>query len=113
MKLYIASTLLAAMFVATPALAGDMGSMNASDHAAKGAASQSARTVGIVKAIDPAKGSATISHEAIPSLNWPSMKMGFKVTPEMSAGLKVGQSIEFEFVMQGRDAVITKIVSVK
>lgn len=113
MKLYIASTLLAAVFAATPALAADMGSMSGHDHAAKGAASQSAKTVGVVKAIDPAKGSVTISHEAIPSLNWPAMKMGFKVTPEMSSGLKVGQNIEFEFVMQGRDAVITKIVSVK
>lgn len=106
MKLIIGTTLVAALFVSAPVLASDTGRM----HLAAGA-SQAAKTVGIVKGVDAAKGKASISHEAIPSLNWPPMVMNFKMTPDMLAALKVGQRLEFEFEMQGRDAVVTKIVS--
>lgn len=77
------------------------------------AATQSAQTVGVVNAIDAAKGKVTITHEPVPSLNWPAMKMGFKIKPELSSGLAVGQKVEFDFVMEGRVAVITKIVAAK
>lgn len=110
MKLFVGTALVAALFVSVPALAGENGHAMGHEHVAAGA-SQSAKAVGVVKGVDAAKGKASISHEAIPSLNWPPMVMNFKMTPEMLSSVKVGQRIEFEFEMQGRDAVVTKVVS--
>ena len=111
MKKLIPYGLLAALFVTPTVFAGDMADMKMGDTEA--AAVQSAQTTGVVNAIDAAKGKVTITHEPVPSLNWPAMKMGFKIKPELSSNLVVGQKIDFDFVMEGRTAVITKIVAAK
>ena len=111
MKKLIPCGLLAALFISTPLFAGDMAGMKMGDTAA--AAAQSAQTTGVVNAIDAAKGKVTITHEPVPSLNWPAMKMGFKIKPKLSSNLAVGQKVDFDFVMEGRVAVITKIVAAK
>lgn len=55
-------------------------------------------------------GELTLSHEAIPALQWPAMTMGFKLgQSELGAGLKVGQSIQFSFTKRGNDYVIVAI----
>ncbi|HSA69434.1 MAG TPA: efflux RND transporter periplasmic adaptor subunit [Burkholderiales bacterium] len=55
------------------------------------------RGTGTVQAVDPKDGSVEISHEPIPSLNWPAMSMEFKVKDKaLLAGLKPGQSVEFD-----------------
>jgi Cu(I)/Ag(I) efflux system protein CusF len=65
---------------------------------------------GVVQAVDTAKGSVTLDHDPIKSLNWPAMTMGFKVSdPKLLAKLKKGDKIQFTFVQSGRDAVITSI----
>ena len=53
-------------------------------------------TDGTIKAIKP--GEITIAHEAVPSLNWPPMTMGFK-SPEkgLPEDLKVGDRVSFSF----------------
>ena len=67
------------------------------------------RSKGVVKELDAKKGTVTLSHEAVPSINWPAMTMAFKVTPELAKGIQVGQKVDFEFEAKGMTATITKI----
>ncbi len=114
MKKLIPCSLLAALFITTPLLAGDMGGMKMNDSPkAATAVAGATKTVGVVKAIDLVNGKISIAHEPIPTLNWPAMKMNFIITPALGGEIKAGQKVEFEFVMQGRDAIITKIVAVQ
>jgi Cu(I)/Ag(I) efflux system membrane fusion protein len=53
---------------------------------------------------------AMLSHEAIPALKWPPMTMGFKLAnAQLGARLKPKQGVQFSFVKQGDDYVITAI----
>jgi Cu(I)/Ag(I) efflux system membrane fusion protein len=52
---------------------------------------------GEVVEIDPQAGRVEIDHEAMPSLQWPAMKMGFRVHDKGElAALKPGDRVEFE-----------------
>jgi membrane fusion protein, copper/silver efflux system len=52
---------------------------------------------GTVAALDAQKGRVELDHEAIPSLQWPGMKMGFLVQDKNQlAKLKKGDIVEFE-----------------
>lgn len=54
-------------------------------------------TRGTVTAIEADK--VTISHEAVPSLNWPPMTMGFAAPPDgLPKDLEVGDAVTFSFV---------------
>lgn len=66
---------------------------------------------GVVEAI---KGnSLTISHEPVPSLQWPAMTMAFPMRGTPPAGLKPGARVRFEFVMDTQKGpTITRIVPV-
>jgi Cu(I)/Ag(I) efflux system membrane fusion protein len=68
---------------------------------------------GTVTAIDPASGKVELDHEAIPSMKWPRMKMGFLVKDKSQlAPLKKGDSVEFELPAkpnQDGDYVIERI----
>ena len=58
----------------------------------------------------PANGNVTIKHDPVPSLKWPGMTMGFVVKDKALADkLKQGAKIEFEFVQQGKDYVVTSV----
>jgi len=62
-------------------------------------------------AIDTKENILTLDHEAIPAINWPAMKMGFKVAdPSLLNGLTVGDKVDFELKADGE---IYTIVSVK
>lgn len=114
MKTSIPSTLLIVLFATAPAFAADMGGMMMNDHEMGKETMQPAhKATGTVKAIDTTKGTITIAHGAVPTANWPAMKMTFKIAPEMVGGIQVGQQVEFEFVAKGMDAKITKIAGVK
>lgn len=68
------------------------------------------RAAGAVKSVDAAKGTVTIDHEAIASINWPAMTMNFKVRDATRlAHLKPGAKVRFAFVQQGSAAVNTRI----
>lgn len=57
---------------------------------------------GKVNSIDAAAHKANITHDAIESLDWPSMTMDFKVPDDaMLKRLKAGETIDFWFVDQG------------
>jgi Cu(I)/Ag(I) efflux system protein CusF len=68
------------------------------------------KATGVVKKVDPKAGSVTLAHDPVKSLNWPAMTMGFQVKDKMLLDkLAVGKKIEFEFVQQGKDYVITLV----
>ena len=78
-----------------------------SDKAASGKAHKAS---GKVTKVDQAKGSVTIAHGPVASMNWPSMTMSFKVKDKaMLDKVKNGQQVEFSFVESGRDHTITEI----
>jgi Cu(I)/Ag(I) efflux system protein CusF len=68
------------------------------------------QTTGVVKAVDPAKGTVTLAHEPVPSLKWPKMTMGFAVNDKsLFDKLAVGKKVAVEFVQQGSNYVVTEV----
>jgi Cu(I)/Ag(I) efflux system membrane fusion protein len=68
---------------------------------------------GTVSEVDAAKGRVELEHEAIPSMQWPKMKMGFLVEDKAQLSrLKAGDAVEFELrAKPGQDGnyVISRI----
>ncbi len=63
---------------------------------------------GTVESVEP--GSLTISHGAIPELEWPAMTMGFgKPNPKAFQDVKVGDRVHFEFRKAGGDYVLVAV----
>ena len=76
----------------------------------KGANSAVHRATGTVTKVDSASGKVTIKHEPVQSLNWPSMIMAFTVKDKsMLEKMPKDRKIDFEFVQQGRDYVVTSV----
>ena len=65
---------------------------------------------GVVTKVDPASGKVTIKHDPVKSLNWPAMTMVFKAKDKAVLDkVKKDQKIEFGFVEQGNDYVVTDV----
>ena len=65
---------------------------------------------GSVKKLDAAKGTVTFAHGPVKSVNWPAMTMGFRVKDKaLLERPDVGKEVEFEFVQQGADYVVTAV----
>jgi Cu(I)/Ag(I) efflux system protein CusF len=72
--------------------------------------STSNKATGVVKSVDRAKNAVTVAHGPVPSLNWPAMTMPFTVKDKtLLDKLPVGGKVEFEFLQQGKDYVITSV----
>mgnify|MGYP001619357081 CR=1 FL=1 len=68
------------------------------------------KATGVVKNTDRNKGTVTLAHEPVPSLKWPSMTMSFAVKDKaMFDKLPTNKKMDFEFVQQGKDYVITAV----
>jgi Cu(I)/Ag(I) efflux system protein CusF len=68
------------------------------------------QATGVVKSVDAAKSSVMLAHDPVKSLKWPAMTMGFTVREKsLLDKLQPGKKVEFEFVQQGRDYVITSV----
>ena len=68
------------------------------------------RAVGTVKSMDMDKGSVTLSHGPVKSLNWPAMTMAFGVKDKaLLKRLAEGKRVEVEFVQEGSDYTIVKV----
>jgi Cu/Ag efflux protein CusF len=77
---------------------------------ARAAPAATHHAAGVVKSVDAGKGTVTVAHGAIASLNWPAMTMTFKAKDDkMLDTLKPGQKIDFEFVQQGKAYVVTRV----
>jgi Cu(I)/Ag(I) efflux system protein CusF len=87
----------------------DMGK-DKSGGADKKSPGRSHKGVGVVKKVDAAKGTVTLAHDPIGSLNWAAMTMTFQVKDKKSLEkLSPEKKVEFEFVQQGSGYVITRI----
>ncbi len=65
---------------------------------------------GVVTNVDRAGGKVTVKHDPIKSLNWPTMTMAFSVKDKaMLEKVAKDKKVEFEFVQQGQQFVITSI----
>ena len=68
------------------------------------------QATGVVKSVDRAKGTVTLAHGPVKSLNWPAMTMPFTVKDKaLLEKLQAGNKVEFEFVQQGKEYVITTV----
>ncbi len=73
-------------------------------------ANQTAQGTGVVEAIDTAKGTVTIKHQAITSINWPAMTMTFKADPpSLLKTVKVGEKVSFTLHPDGMKSTVTTI----
>jgi Cu(I)/Ag(I) efflux system protein CusF len=71
---------------------------------------QTHKGTGVVKDIDRAGAQVTLRHDPIRSLKWPTMTMVFAVKDKaMLETLSLEKKVEFEFVLQGQQFVITSI----
>lgn len=71
---------------------------------------KAAQSTGVIKAIDTAKGSVTIQHQAIESIHWPAMTMTFKADPpSLLNRVKVGEKVHFTLHPDGMHSTVTTI----
>ncbi|MDG2966427.1 copper-binding protein [Pseudomonas extremaustralis] len=68
-----------------------------------------ANAEGTIKAIDTTKHTVTISHGAVPAVQWPPMTMAFSVTENQLTGLATGDRVSFSFLLEGGRATIVSI----
>lgn len=83
---------IAALALATPALAQHAGHDAAHQPAPAAGGVQGA---GVVKSVDAKKGTVTIHHGPIAALKWPAMTMAFKASPDVLKAAKAGKRVTF------------------
>lgn len=96
-------------------LKGAISRLNSTASAENDSAQTSTRHTakGIVQRIDMENGKVVISHEPVPSLDWPSMTMGFAVKDKnLLTGLTPEEPIEFEFE-EGEDDYVISVIDRK
>lgn len=75
---------------------------------------QSAQGTGVIEAIDTAKGTVTIKHQAIASIRWPAMTMTFKADPPgLLKNITVGEKVNFTLHPIGMNSTVTAIAPAK
>ena len=125
MKHLVMASVVLAIFAAAPALShaqsGGMKGMDVKGVDMKGmdmkgmeSSTKSPGTVhkgaGTVKNVDSGKGTLTIAHGPVQSLNWPAMTMEFEMRDKARlAPLKPGQKVEFEFAEEKGKHIITEV----
>ena len=63
-----------------------------------------------MKSVDARKGTVTLVHDPIKSMNWPAMTMAFKAKDKaMLENVKPGAKVEFSFEQSGKDYIITQV----
>lgn len=68
------------------------------------------KATGVVQKVDAKTGVVTLTHEAVKSMNWPAMTMGFLVKDKLLLdGLAVGKKVDFEFVQGTKGYVLTSV----
>lgn len=76
----------------------------------KKAEGQVHKAAGTVTKVDPAGSAVTIAHGPVQSMSWPSMTMAFKVKDKaLLDKVTVGKKVDFEFVQEGRDYIVTSV----
>lgn len=100
-----------AILVAGPAIAAEMGGMKGMTMDAPAGHADTVHVArGVVKKLEVDSAKVTLKHEPVPSLDWPSMTMGFSVRDKaLLGGFVEGETVEVEFVRDGKDYVITAV----
>ena len=105
--------LVAAMSVLVPTAFAQMKGIEMKDMPMKmgeGKAGETHKGKGTVKSVDAGKGTVSLAHDPIKSMNWPAMNMTFKAKDKaMLEKLKTGAKVEFSFEQSGKDYLITDI----
>ena len=66
--------------------------------------------IGTVKSKSAEKGTVTISHGAVKTLNWPAMTMTFAVKEKAQLDkFQEGKRVEFDFVQDGANYTIVRV----
>jgi Cu(I)/Ag(I) efflux system periplasmic protein CusF len=116
MKRALAVAVLSAVASIASAQMGGMKGMDMKDmdmkgmHEKKGPKGAVHRTTGLVTKVDADRGKVTIKHEPVKSLNWPSMTMAFTIKDKaMLEKMPKDKKVDFEFVQEGREYVVTSV----
>jgi Cu(I)/Ag(I) efflux system protein CusF len=112
MKMLIALSAFLVLSMPAFAQSGGMKGMDMKDMDMKGMdkKGQTHKGTGVVTNIDRSGGKVTLKHDPIKSLNWPTMTMAFTVKDKvMLDKLAKDKKVQFEFVQQGQQFVITSI----
>lgn len=107
MKRVFALSLLVAL---SPLALGQSGDMKGMDLKMEKKDSQATvhKATGVVTKVD--KNKVSIKHGPVQSLNWPAMTMAFTVKDKsLMDKMKKDQTVNFEFVQEGRDYVVTAV----
>lgn len=73
-----------------------------------------AKGMGVVKAVDTARGTITIKHQAIAALHWPAMTMTFKAADaELLKKVKAGEKVSFGLHAKGMKGTVIWIKPVQ
>ena len=101
-----------AISTTTHAQSGGMKGMDMKDMPMKGMEKDAKGTVhnasGVVTKVD--KDKVTIKHGPVPSINWPSMSMAFKVKDKaLMDKLTKDKKVDFQFIQEGNDYVVTAV----
>lgn len=68
------------------------------------------KATGVVKAVDSSKGTVTLAHGPVKSLEWPAMTMNFVVKDKwLFDKISIGKKIQFEFIKQDNDYIVTSV----
>lgn len=87
---------------------GDMKGMDMKSE--KQAKSQTHKGSGTVSKVDAGNGTVSIAHGPVSTMSWPAMTMTFKAKDKaLLEKVKPGQKVDFEFVQQGKDYVVTAL----
>ncbi len=88
----------------------DMNRMKGESGHAHATASASYSGAGTIKSVDKSAGKVSIAHGPIAPLQWPAMTMTFVVKdPRLLDGVASGQKVDFAFVQQGSQYVVTAL----
>lgn len=110
----LATSMMVALMACTPALAADKSDMKTNAPSGmQGDGKNQVQGAGIVKSVDPDRGTITIAHQAIPALKWPAMTMPFKIDRQLASTVKPGQRVAFELVSNAMGGTITKVTVLK
>jgi Cu(I)/Ag(I) efflux system protein CusF len=68
------------------------------------------KATGVVKAVDSSKGTVTLAHGPVKSLEWPAMTMSFVVKDKgFFDRLIVGKKVMIEFIKQDTDYIVISV----
>ena len=111
-RIPVLATFLLALGLAQPGFAAHHEASD--DHHMGHQAGAGVKMHGVVNSINSAAGRVNITHDPVPELKWPTMKMNFKAQdPAMLKDLKSGMIVDFEIQKMGSQYLITRITPVQ